>query len=272
MDTISILGCGWLGLPLAERLINAGFKVKGSTRTKSELGTLEAKGISPFLIILAPELKGDDLDPFFDSNMLIINFPPERRDDVVAYHQKQATALIDRIRSSPIEKVIFVSSTSVYPDLNREVTEDEIAEPSKDSGKALLKFESLLNNNVQLKTTILRFAGLVGYDRKPGRFLAGKREVRNGEAPVNLIHRDDCINIIEQIIEQDIWGETFNACSDIHPKRKDYYIGAANKLGLSPPNFIEEEKYNYKIINSDKLKRMLNYSFKYPDPSAINDE
>ena len=272
MNTISILGCGWLGLPLAEHLIEAGYIIKGSTRTRADLGLLESKGISPYLLVLDPEIKGENLDKFFDSNVLVINFPPERREDIVEYHKIQAISLINKIKSSPIEKVIFVSSTSVYPDLNREVTEDDISEPSKESGKALLKFESLLSSSAEFKTTILRFAGLIGYDRKPGRFLAGKREVRNGEAPVNLIHRDDCISIVEQIIEKDIWGETFNACSDIHPKRKDYYIGAANKLGLSPPNFIEEKSYSYKVINSDKLKRMLGYSFKYPDPSAINDE
>ena len=31
METISILGCGWLGLPLADYLIGKGYELKGST-------------------------------------------------------------------------------------------------------------------------------------------------------------------------------------------------------------------------------------------------
>ena len=271
MNTISILGCGWLGLPLAEHLIKSGYKVRGSTRTKDDLYKLEVKGIEPYLLELDPEIRCEKLNAFFDSDILIINFPPERRDDIVEYHMLQAESLIDCIKASQIGRVLFVSSTSVYPDLNREVTEEDSFEPSKPSGKALINFEKMLNDCDEFKTTVLRFAGLIGHDRNPGRFLSGKKEVRNGEAPVNLIHRDDCINIIEQIIKKDVWGEIFNACSDIHPKRRDYYINAARNLGLSPPNFIKEEQYSYKIINSAKLKRILQYSFIYPDPSAVTD-
>ncbi len=131
MNTISVLGCGWLGLPLAETLLKAGYQVKGSTRTKSDLTKLEEKGITSFLLELNPEIRGDGLDSFFDSNILIIDFPPERRHDIVTYHELQAVSLIDRIKASPIDRVIFVSSTSVYPDLNREVTETDAQEPTK---------------------------------------------------------------------------------------------------------------------------------------------
>lgn len=272
METISILGCGWLGLPLAEYLIKCGYKVKGSTRTKEELTVLESKGIKPSLLVLDPNIHGENLDNFFKSDVLIIDFPPERRDDIVTYHGLQVTSLIDKIKLSSIEKVIFVSSTSIYPDLNREVSEEETKAPSKSSGEALLIVEGLLNNCDEFKTTVLRFAGLIGYDRKPGRFLAGKRELANGEAPVNLIHRDDCISIIHKIIERDIWGDTFNACADLHPKRKDYYISHANKLGLTPPTFIESENYSYKIVSSEKLKKRLDYKYKFPDPFEIDDD
>ncbi|WP_258929292.1 hypothetical protein [Flavobacterium davisii] len=48
--------------------------------------------------------------------------------------------------------------------------------PQKDSGKALLIVEKMLLNQIQFKTTIIRFSGLIGYDRMPWRFLAGKKE------------------------------------------------------------------------------------------------
>ena len=42
-DEISIMGCGWLGLPLAAQLVKAGYNVKGSTTTPEKLEVLQAE-------------------------------------------------------------------------------------------------------------------------------------------------------------------------------------------------------------------------------------
>lgn len=271
METISVLGCGWLGLPLADYLIRNGYELQGSTRTPGELGVIESRGIKPFYLVLDPDLRGENIEDFFKCDVLVIDFPPERREDIVEYHQAQISSLIARIKLSGIKKVLFVSSTSVYPDLDRDVFEDEQALPEKPSGAALLAVEKKLRDCTEFETTVIRFGGLIGYDRMPGRFLAGERGIAGGGAPVNLIHRDDCIRIIHRIIELDIWGETLNACADEHPVRKEYYIAQAEKLGLEPPLFNEGGRTGYKVVRSDKLKRLLQYEFKYPDPSHIDD-
>ena len=269
MKTISILGCGWLGLPLGLLLVEKGFKIKGSTATRDKLLVLGKEGIEPYYINLSPEINADYDPGFFKSDVLIINFPPQRRADIVFYHQKQIESLIAKINNSSVEYVFFVSSTSVYPELNREVTEDEILWPTKDSGKALLNVENILLDLSDIKTTVLRFAGLIGYDRMPGRFLSGKRDVKNGNAPVNLIHRDDCIQIIIEIIQQGVWGQILNGCCDKHPLRKEYYTRQAKIIGVDPPTFDDSDTPNFKIISNKKLKKILNYRFKYPDPSVI---
>lgn len=272
MDTISILGCGWLGLPLAKRLIDSGYKVKGSTRALSEFDSLEAGGIEPYCLSLDPDVSGEKVEDFLDSDILIINFPPERREDIIDFHVAQINSLVSKLKLSPISKIVFVSSTSVYPDVNREVYEHErLPPPSKISGQALLEVENILQTCARFKTTVIRFGGLIGYDRQPGRFLSGKKEIINGEAYVNLIHRDDCISIIHAIIEQDVWGEIFNACADGHPRRRDYYIAKAKELGLPPPSFKDDKDVSYKLVNSDKLKRIAGYKFKYPNPACITE-
>lgn len=269
MNTISILGCGWLGLPLGEFLIRRGFKVKGSTTTFDKLSELKALNIELYYINLSPEINiGFDTE-FFNSNILIINFPPQRRDDIFEYHTNQINSLIHEIKRSSVKYVIFISSTSVYPEVNREVSEENNLEPTKESGKALLNAENMFMNCSKFQITVLRFAGLIGYDRMPGRFLSGKRDLKNGDAPVNLIHRDDCIQIIYQIIKKKAWGEIFNACTDKHPSRRDYYTEQAKLIGLEPPVFDETVQVDFKIISNNKLKKMLKYKFKYPDPSKI---
>ncbi|MCL4244794.1 MAG: SDR family NAD(P)-dependent oxidoreductase, partial [Candidatus Dadabacteria bacterium] len=244
--------------------------VKGSTRTPEALAAMKAAGIEPYYISLEPGLSGGEgVEKFFQSEILVINFPPERREDIVDFHTEQIKSLISQVENSPVKNVIFVSSTSVYPELGREVFEDEEAPPEKASGKALVIAERLLLNNPAFRTTVLRFGGLIGYDRKPGRFISGKRGLTGGDSPVNLIHRDDCILIIEKIIEKSVYGEIFNACSDLHPKRKDYYTAQALKIGAVPPAFEDGGESGFKIVRSGKLKTLLGYEFKYPDPSFI---
>ena len=267
VETVSILGCGWLGKSLAKFLMEKGFSVKGSTRSVEGLKSIKDLGITPFQIDLNPKLLCSDYD-FFDSEILIINFPPERREDILTYHPVQFYNLLKAINQSNIRKVLFVSSTSVYANTNNEVTEDSVEVPEKSSGKALRAVEEMLLGQHSLETTIIRFGGLIGGDRLPGRFLAGKKELKNGEAPVNLIHRDDCICIIYEVIRQGIWNETFNACMGEHPLRRNFYTAAAKKIGMPSPSFSEDTQ-EFKVVSSEKLKSALNYKFIYNNPLDV---
>ena len=263
---ISILGCGWLGLPLAQTLIRHGHAVKGSTTTAEKLAPLNHHGITAYRIALTPTLNVDYSPDFFSSELLIINIPPERRQDIVTYYPQQMTALLQALKDTAIRQVLFISSTSVYPNVNREVTEEEAGGEVKDSGKALLTVEKMFQENQSLATTIVRFCGLFGPERNPGRFLAGK-QVSGDQQPVNLIHLYDCIQILVRIVEQGVWGEVFNACADAHPTKKDFYGEAARKLSFQPPTFEEADELSFKIVNSQKLKGALGYEFKYANPS-----
>ena len=266
-NRISILGCGWLGFPLAVYLIKRGYSIKGATTHPEKMKVLRERSIEPYLIRLDPEINKDYHLSFFDSDALVVNIPPGRkRTDVVDFHIIQMRSLIHALQNTAVRHVLFVSSTSVYADLNREVREEEAGNPVRESGEALLKVESLFTTNTDFTATIVRFAGLFGYDRNPGRFLSGKTLNHNGEAPVNLIHQDDGVSILSAIIDQERWGRIYNACADAHPSKKEFYAAAAQKLSIPPPVFAGKEKGGYKIINSDKLKEELDYTFKYPDP------
>ncbi|MEQ8239561.1 MAG: hypothetical protein RIA69_10135, partial [Cyclobacteriaceae bacterium] len=83
-----------------------------------------------------------------------------------------------------------------------------------------------------------------------------------GNIPVNLIHRDDCIGIIEFIIAEKLWGETFNACLPDHPTKEVFYTKASEKLNKKPPSFKDDEGIDYKIVSADKLINA-GYQFKY---------
>jgi nucleoside-diphosphate-sugar epimerase len=128
--------------------------------------------------------------------------------------------------------------------------------------------EKLLRTSPVFDTTVLRFGGLIGYDRLPD-----ERRIREGarinDLPMNVIHRDDCIGVIRAVIEKDVWGEVFNACAGAHPLRRDYYATAARALGVPLSQAPPQDHKHYKIVDSGKLKAALGYAFKYDDPLKV---
>jgi len=278
MTQISILGCGWLGLPLAKALLKNEFSVKGSTTSIEKLSVLKNSGIEPFLIVLTPTLsKGEEartgnLTAFLEnSKVLIIDVPPKLRSSEKDPSTKLRKTFVEKIETlipfiekSSIEKVIFISSTSVYGEDNLVVTEETDLNPDTESGKQLVQAEQLLQNNPKFKTTILRFGGLIGEDRHPIHFLAGRKNLDNPNAPINLIHQKDCIGIIIKIIELDCWNETFNAAAPFHPSRKEYYTQKAIDLNLDLPEFNLEIAVFGKTISSSKVENILGYTFAKP--------
>jgi nucleoside-diphosphate-sugar epimerase len=270
MKNISILGCGWLGLPLAKSLLEKGFLVKGSTTSLEKISILESTGIFPHLVTLsAVEGQNNEIaisSLLENSEILIIDIPPKLRENYKENFLAKIQNLIPFIENATIRKVIFVSSTSVYADDNSTVTESTKPETETESGKQLLEVEQLLQNNKNFKTTIIRFGGLIGENRHPIHFLAGRKNIENPDAPINLIHQMDCIGIIEEILRQAQndqlgFGETFNAVAPFHPTRKTYYSEKALELNLLLPEFDESKPSVGKIISSEKVETVLGYHF-----------
>ena len=270
MKQISILGCGWLGLPLAKSLIENGFSINGSTTSVEKIAVLENAGIHPFLVSLSAvevlEETKISIENFLEnSEVLIIDIPPKLRGDSSENFVAKIQNIIPFIEKLSVEKVIFVSSTSVYSDDNSIITEETIPNPDTESGRQLLEAEQLLQSNKNFQTTILRFGGLIGDDRHPIKFLAGRKDIENPEGPINLIHQIDCIGIIEEILKQvqnDKSSEVFNAVAHFHPTRKEYYTQKAIELNLPLPEFEESKPSIGKTILSDKVESVLNYTFK----------
>lgn len=265
MTQISILGCGWLGLPLAKALLENDFSVKGSTTSNDKLSMLKNSGIQPYLISLSEAETVGNLNDFLEnSKILTIDVPPKLRGSEKENFVSKIKNLIPFIEKSAVENVLFISSTSVYGEDNLAVTEETKLNPDTESGKQLVQTEYLLQNNPKFKTTILRFGGLIGDDRHPIHFLAGKTNLENPNAPINLIHQDDCIGIILEILRQNSWNETFNAVTPYHPSRKEYYTQKAKDLNLVPPTFNYENLILGKTILNSKVETILGYTFTKP--------
>jgi hypothetical protein len=155
-------------------------------------------------------------------------------------------------------------SLETFGDDNDLVTEDSPLNPDTEGGRQLAIVENVLQKNRHFQTTILRFGGLIGEDRNPVRFLSGRENIENPNAPINLIHQDDCIGIIEKIIALNSWNKTYNAVTPFHPSRKEYYSQKATELNLALPKFAASNTVTGKTILSDYLIKSLQHSFIKP--------
>ncbi|WP_422082363.1 SDR family oxidoreductase [Ulvibacterium sp.] len=260
--SIAIMGCGWLGLPLAKSFVDEGHTVHGSTTSEEKLPVLEKEGIRPFLISLSEEgPKGPVLHFLRDVDSIIINVPPKLRGGNRENYIEKIRGLYNAIKASSVRQIVFVSSTSVYGDIDGEVTEDTVPKPVTESGRQLLVTEDIFRNDSELQTTIVRFGGLIGPNRHPVTMLSGRIGLVNGTAPINLIHLDDCINILKTIIGQGWWNEVFNAVYPDHPPKAEYYAAEAEQRGIPAPDYSKDSVQKGKKVQSSKLILVKKYCF-----------
>jgi nucleoside-diphosphate-sugar epimerase len=261
MNTISILGCGWLGKPLAVAFLAKNMKVKGSTTTQEKIQTLENSGIKAFQIAFQPEFKGDPA--FFESELLVINIPPKAKALGEEYHLTQVVNILKECeKSKKIQKIIFVSSTSVYPNIEKEMKEKDA-----DSNHFLVKAENLLidfSKKYKKDFLIVRFGGLMGMDRNPCKYFTS--ETASDFTKVNYIHQNDAVGSILSLIDENIVNATFNIVSPMHPTRAEIWENCSQKQAQILTKTRNSSK---KTINTDSFFSKSNYQFQFPDPLAF---
>ena len=269
---ISILGCGWLGFPLAKRLLERDISstVKGSTTSDSKMELFKNAGIEAYVFSMNPDFSVDEtvIKSFFDADSLIISIPPRLSQNEEGFHPAQMQAIVKYVKDSPVKEIIYISSTGIYPDLNRIVTENDVVLPEQSASPDFVIAENMLSAvSPEVTVSILRFGGLIGYERIPGKYVKGKTDMPTGSLPVNYIHPDDAIEIIITMIENGTVNETFNIVAPLHPTRKEVYETTCLQFGWESPTFLEPDRSpDFKIISADKFSGFYNYKFIYPVP------
>ena len=260
MKSICVIGCGWLGTPLASFFVKSGYKVLGTTTSESKVSELTEKGIGASVFRL-----GSDEASLPRADVYIINIPPSQIDDYPDKLRKLMNSF-----PSDVDQILFCSTTSVYADEEKTVTEQDVHPgQSLDSSETdearhgtprsvLLEAEGIMAAHP--KTTILRLAGLIGGKRHPIKFLSGKKGLKKPQAPVNIIHRNELIATIATLVDLQTVGEVFNVCASKHPTRMEYYTTIARKSGLPLPEFDESDLSSGKLIDSSKIQQHVGLS------------
>lgn len=260
LPRVSILGGGWLGEPLTQALLEAGYPVRCSTASEERYAELVAQlGEQQVCQVqVAPDQVTGDWATLLQAEVLVINIPPLKGQP----EKEQFAALLPLVEASPIQNVLLVSSTGVYRSTQGVVTEDDGAE---DWAHKLYRSEQLWQGSTAVATTVVRLAGLIGGKRHPGRFFQRRGVIPHPDAPVNLIHQVDVIGLIRAVLAQGAWGKVYNGCADQHPTKAAFYPKGAKSIGLPAPALGEGGAGAYKIVSNAKAKAELGWSLEHPD-------
>lgn len=237
---VSIIGLGWFGESLGEQL-KVQHEVLGTTRSEDKARLLREKGFNVFILDY-PKVPTMDL---LNSDVVVLNIPPR------AEH-------LEWMKLWPWQKgchVIFISSTSVYGDHQGTVDENTPPEPDTESGKTLLAQEKFFG--AFSTGAIIRFGGLLGSGRHPGKYLSGRKNLEGAERPVNLVHQKDTVGFVKTVIEKKLTG-IFNLVHPDHPEREIFYRSYCERKGLPLPEFLPQAG-PAKTVNSSTILKLYQF-------------
>ncbi|ARN78258.1 hypothetical protein BST97_09790 [Nonlabens spongiae] len=236
---IGILGCGWLGKALGSKLVNSGFSVKGTVRKKEDFAQLEKLNIQPYQVELTPDKINGEIDGFLNGlNQLVFSLPPGTRKNPEYNFSGSINLLMDAIKPYGLNRILFVSSTSVFEgrEGNPKYDENSIPNCSSASAQQLIQAENIIQKS-GFQSIILRSGGQIGQDRHPVKYLAGRKGLSNPDAPVNLVSQDYLIELMTKLISAKNPPKIIHAISEPHESRKDYYSRIARERNLEIPEF-----------------------------------
>ena len=195
----------------------------------------------------------DFLDDLLDTNYLFINFPPSKFDDYISFLEK----IFLNKNLSKIEKIIFISSTSIYPNIDGIF--DENSQLDILNSSLVYKAEKIFKSKIDM---IFRVSGLVGGNRYFGKRSAGKI-VEFPNTPINFVHRDDVIAVTKFVLDNNLKG-IYNISSNKHPNKKEIYSYNSKKFGFDMPIFKNDDTFINRIIDGSKIERD-GFVYKYND-------
>ncbi|MCL1066370.1 NAD(P)-binding domain-containing protein [Shewanella olleyana] len=276
MNKIAIVGCGWFGLPLAKQLVSDGYQVAGTKTTAQGCDELSQYGITAYQLNLSQlndeviEQESERLSSLFEADALIVNIPPGLRRGESQY-LNHIERLKNLIGNRQYQRVIFISTTGVYPSTDKDMNEAD-AQSYDDKSKILLEAESYFA--AMENACIIRFSGLIGPKRHPGKFFAGRQDIAGGNVAVNLVHLDDCIQAVSVIFAATAKGKKlasiYNLAAPKHPTRAEFYRQAALHLSLDEPEF-NQQIMPSKTIIGDLICQQLGFNYIHPDPVSMLD-
>jgi nucleoside-diphosphate-sugar epimerase len=262
-----IIGCGYIGLPLALRLKEAGHEISAWVHSSAS-----AEALLPhhFHRLIAGSVADPEVwDSVIENFDLVIHCASSGRGDEAAYEQVFLKGMLMIKTHQARAGKVFVSSTSVYRQTQGEVvTEKSPAEPDTATGRVLFVAEKVA---VRAGASVIRSTGIYGPNRGVlfEKFRRGEAVVEgDGLRWINQIHQHDLVSTITHLIGAGAPGEIYNASDDTPVTQRDFYAWCSAFLRKpmppsGPVNLLRKRGLTNKRVSNAKL-RATGWSPAYP--------
>jgi len=270
-----IIGCGYLGRPLAASWIAHGDSVFATTRSEETARQLEKYGLHP---VIADVTKPETLRslPAVDTAVFAVGYDSRAG---LSREQVYAGGLANVLEALPksVRRLVFVSTTGVYGDAGGEIVDESTpCQPLREGGKAFVAAENLLraHSDWSTRSTILRMAGIYG----PGRIPRGE-DIRQGKpipaaagGALNLIHVDDAVSAVQLASDATEVADVYIVSDGSPVARREYYREVARRYQAPEPSFesppedspaAQRAQADRKMSNQ-RIKEQLRFSPNYP--------
>ncbi len=265
-----IIGCGDVGLRVAQRLRERGIKVTGQVRSASSAEALRAVGIEP----LIADLDAPSSAPHTAAPLVFWFAPPPPGGDT----DPRLRAWLGAQRPC---RLIYISTSGVYGDCqNRWIDEDEPRLPQTPRGRRRLDAENALCECADIEPVILRVPGIYGPGRLPiERLKKNLPVITADECPTtNRIHADDLADAAIAAADRGRAGAAYNIADGSPSTMTDYFTRCARLLGMPDPprvslaearrtftpamlSFLEESKR----LLTGRMRTELEFTPRHPD-------
>jgi len=264
--SILIVGCGFVGLPLARDFASAGWLTHAITGSESTASNLQREKFRVDAIDIGDgssvqRLRHDRFD-------MVIHCASSGHGGVEAYKKVYLQGTKNLLAHLKPGLFVLASSTSVYAQTDGSwVDERSAANPARETGKVLRQTEDLV---LGLGGSVARLAGLYG----PGRCVPLKKLLHGdaiiegqGKRIMNMVHQLDAVSALRFLAEQEKPG-IFNVVDNEPVLQRDWYCWVCEKLAkplppVGPPDLTRKRGWTSKRVSNQKL-RSLDWSPRYP--------
>lgn len=275
-----VVGCGYVGFPLAVALRRCGHTVFGLRRSPAADADFLSADITPLHADITQPKTLAALPRDFD---WVVNCVASGGGGVTEYRQLYLQGMENLIAwlqpAGGKPRLVYTSSTGVYGQNDGSlVDESSSTQPVIETAKVLVETENFLLATARAQdfpAMILRAAGIYGPERGYllKQFLRGDACIEGvGARTLNMVHRDDLIRAIIAALERGRAGSIYNAVDDEPVSQLEFFKWLAAKLGQPLPPFVSEEiaaprkrGLTNKRISNHKLRTELEFTFTHPD-------
>lgn len=227
-----ILGAGWLGNALGEYVLQQGWQCQATHQQVTTDTAPNAQTLDKRVFCFSQGVVEHSLD-LADAYWLCA-IAPRFRDEKSDYIGcvTAALQLANRLNSKGF---LLCSSTGVYPTKAGTYHEQSQLELATTRQQKLHQAEQLV---LAEQGKVLRLGGLVGEQREPSQFIAGKTLNAHPDDPVNMVHRSDVMRAITCVFAN--WQQAngvYNVVNPAHPSKQAYYHAHCAKHKKAQPSF-----------------------------------